>query len=307
VAETNPSLLQILRRRFWIALAVFVLTAAGGSLLVWEILPQIYTATAIVQIDDPTPHDPEAMESLDLLTAIIDNLNLKQIWGERTLRKEPLSSDEALALLKAKLKIANRPDTNNFEVTVTSKSPEEAAQILNEMMVLYESAEQAEEATHEHQGERDDLKAKIALQHTWIQKRTEERDLLIPVLAQKGIPVPSDDLVLQQLARGQDPKEDPQLRAYKRTEHELMVRQSILGNLTTQLEMMNSAALSKKSRIQISIPDPVPRRSSSVGMTLGVLISIFGGGILAAATAMALEGGFWRRKASAASGGYLRS
>jgi uncharacterized protein involved in exopolysaccharide biosynthesis len=286
MAETNSTFAKILRRGSWAGLTVFVLTFVGGIILSWAFLPMVYCATALVEFTNPIPNEIEVMESPDLLKSIIEDAHLKEVLEDQNPGAKSLSSEEILAYLQKNLKIARKPGTDFFEVTVTSERPDMAASIANALATTYKNAGDTEETMREHQSERDELQAKIDQQQTGMRNALAKRNDLIQALAKKGISIPTDDAVLNQSASGQNAKEDPELLEYKRNEHELIVRQSILQSYMARAEMLSYAGISKKGPVQIINLAEVPKHPSRHSLVLGVLVSALVGVILGAIAGM---------------------
>src|SRR5271168_1711482 len=95
---------KIIRNRLWVIFTIFALTVLSGFYVTVEVLPKIYTATSQIQIrprgvvdergisDGTTdkPFDPinfqaefQIMQSPDVLTPIITELQLDKVWAKR--------------------------------------------------------------------------------------------------------------------------------------------------------------------------------------------------------------------------------
>ena len=113
-----------------------------------------YSATATIEIKGsyqpyengihPTPgHEMqdefEVIESPDVLSPNITDLQLDRIWAKRLNKGNILPMQDALAYLVSHLKLANRPDTSIIDITVFSDVPQEAANTANAMADRYKA------------------------------------------------------------------------------------------------------------------------------------------------------------------------
>jgi uncharacterized protein involved in exopolysaccharide biosynthesis len=104
------------------------------------------------------------MQSDDMLTPIIQNLKLDQIWAKRFRSDhDTLSPQEALDHLHKVLKIEEVSGTNILKVTAYSEEPQEAADIANAVADHYLAIRDQEEAVRKKRGE-DALRDQIAQQ-----------------------------------------------------------------------------------------------------------------------------------------------
>jgi chromosome segregation ATPase len=170
-----------------------------------------------------------------------------------------------------------------------AEKPEEAANIANEIAGFYQATGDAAEGLREHQGERNDLQAKIDLQQKNIREELAERDKLKQILVQKGIAIPSGNDALAQHASGKDVNADPQLHAYILNENVLMQRQSILQNLMIELAATDHESISKKGPVQIKAAAEIPKSTSRPNLVHGVLLFAVEGAIFGAMVATMLE------------------
>jgi hypothetical protein len=112
MAEINLSFSQILRRGFEVALVVFILTFVIGVFFTWRNSPEVYVATAVIEVSSFSLASPsgtttagaqpalppdvflQRMESPFMLQTIIENSTVRQILGDQTSTKEPLTRSD---------------------------------------------------------------------------------------------------------------------------------------------------------------------------------------------------------------------
>jgi len=138
------------RRWFAIAFSVFILTFACGLFrIAWT--PKVYVATAqiagtargpIDQLwvannpnrpleEDTAPSEMEIIQSEDVLTPIIRDLELDKKWAARIPTSDPL------AYLRSHLKLEWNAGTNSIKISFFSDVPTEAANIANAIADRY--------------------------------------------------------------------------------------------------------------------------------------------------------------------------
>jgi capsular polysaccharide biosynthesis protein len=142
---------------------VFVATMASGIYVTNHLLVKVYSATASMQIptqvvnseayggwafSSPQSRALEAelenVESPEILESVVNDLGLDKAWAERVFnRSDPLTQDEAVHYLKSHLRPKFKHDSNVVEVTALSDDPKEAAQIANEVVMLYKETHNA--------------------------------------------------------------------------------------------------------------------------------------------------------------------
>ena len=152
------------------------LTLAGCA---WNPFHKMYSATAEMQIrlrdngpmSMPAPNGQiqiemqmEFMQTPDILTAIIKNQTLDQIWAKRLQSDhDVLPPQQALDHLRKVLKIEAVPGTNIVKVTASSEVPQEAADIANALVDTYKAQRDQEEAERNSRGI-DSLREQITQQ-----------------------------------------------------------------------------------------------------------------------------------------------
>ena len=129
-------------------LTVF-LTVFGLGAFVTGVMPDSYMSTARIQLTPDTArlltYDPyliqtefEVMRSAAVLDPVIQELDLTREWSRRYGRGQPLTHDEVLGLLKARLDHRPLRNTSLVEIKVFGESPEEPAKIANALTRIYQ-------------------------------------------------------------------------------------------------------------------------------------------------------------------------
>jgi uncharacterized protein involved in exopolysaccharide biosynthesis/Zn-dependent protease with chaperone function len=81
----------------------------------------------------------EVLQSDVILSRVVSELNLNQQWGERYGNGGPLKMEEAVAVLRARLRLRPVRSTSLFEICVSSDKSNEAAEIANAIAATYKS------------------------------------------------------------------------------------------------------------------------------------------------------------------------
>jgi capsular polysaccharide biosynthesis protein len=129
--------LLILLRWFLLAVVIFAVTVPGGIYLVDRLLPTVYLAKTILQVNlqgnppgQPAEFQPEfeTIQSPLVLNAVIARLDLKTSWSKRIFRTAPglISDQRALTYLTSLLKVGYKRGSNIINISVTSDDPQEA-------------------------------------------------------------------------------------------------------------------------------------------------------------------------------------
>lgn len=148
---------RIIRIRKTVILAVFLLVVITATLVTF-VLPEAFASTARIKIDReisdvaemggaPTmiaTYDPyfiqtefEVIQSAVILDRVIDNLNLKEAWGQRYNGGIPLQQPDARKILKGQIDLEPVRNTSLIQITVYSEEPAEAAQVANAVAEAY--------------------------------------------------------------------------------------------------------------------------------------------------------------------------
>jgi capsular polysaccharide biosynthesis protein len=150
-AEISKQYLFVVLRWLVIAISLFTLLVLGGYYLVNVILTKVYTATAQVEILNPTGDylaEFEIIQSPQVLLPVIHNLDLDKVWAKRIYnsKEDPLADTDALAYLNQNLKIDSKRGSNIMEITVASGVPQEASKIANAIVDRYQSLRNLQQA-----------------------------------------------------------------------------------------------------------------------------------------------------------------
>ncbi len=147
---------RVIRSRKEIILAVTLLVVLTGTAYTLT-LPRIYMAQARIQVQSDAldvevfqvagyrGYDPfflrtqyELIKSKPILYKVVDNLNLRQEWGEK--RNEdgsPLSREDAKEILSRSIDVQQYRDTSLIALMVSRENLDEAALIANELAAVY--------------------------------------------------------------------------------------------------------------------------------------------------------------------------
>ncbi len=147
---------RVIRSRKEVILAVTLLVVLTGVAFTL-MLPKTYMADARILVREDTMdvdvferqfipgYNPyfmrtqhEMIQSRQILYQVINNLNLQQVWGEAVNDDgAPLGREETYRALSGSVKVEQYRDTSLITIQVYRESPEEAAQIANEVASVY--------------------------------------------------------------------------------------------------------------------------------------------------------------------------
>ena len=282
MAETNSSFPKILRRGFLVALAVFILTVVGGVVLVWSILPKVYSATAEIQIRPegvksvaeidksdwlkgrkPFQTEFEAMQTPELLLAVISELQLDQKWAQRFgTGEEKLQPVEAYAHMLLVLKVSLKREPNLVDITALSEDPTEAAAIANAIMDRYKNMCDANVQLRNQKGV-EALRDQVEQQTQLVAEKKA---------AAEKLPESNDSLEAQR---------------------EVGEHQTILDACTLRLQQMIAERSLLESPVRIILRAAVPTAPSRPSLKHDLPVIVFLGVFLGVGTAASLEVVFW--------------
>jgi len=174
---------RILRKRFWLVVACFVVLGLGGTggIIAWYYLAPYYTAEGYVEVQ------PGQGQTVDLVRGFepgIDPRILPQFTESQVLAiKNPRVLQAALDALKGEqtmylgrtavqdlsedLTVTHIPNTQNILVALTGRDAEEVKEIVREVLTQYVSQLQADQQQadadrqQELRSERDDLRRQL--------------------------------------------------------------------------------------------------------------------------------------------------
>jgi uncharacterized protein involved in exopolysaccharide biosynthesis len=135
---------------FFTVFAVVFLLVFGLAVAVTFILPETYSSTARVNVapeegqNAATTPDatflritPSLIASQNVLSNVVNALNLSVTWGKKHFGGETLKTAETLELLKRRLDLKPVRNTTLLEITAFSEDKTEAAQIANTVAKAY--------------------------------------------------------------------------------------------------------------------------------------------------------------------------
>ena len=147
-------------RRVFVAVFVGVFTlVAASSALITFILPESYSSTARVKVEqDPpeanrpsnSPHVPdrydpyfvqtqfELIQSEVVLGKVVNDLKLDRAWGKKCSGGNALTPAETIAILKARMDLRPVRNSSLIEIRVFSDQAAEAAKLANAIARTYQ-------------------------------------------------------------------------------------------------------------------------------------------------------------------------
>jgi polysaccharide biosynthesis transport protein len=147
---------RIIRIRKTVILAVFLLVVITATLVTF-VLPESYLSTASIRVDRNSAdigeftsqrmsgvYDPyfiqtefEAIKSEAVLSNVVANMDLNQVWGRRYNGGRRLSTSDTLEYLRRKMDLRPVRNTMFIDIGVYSEKPEEAAKLANAIADAY--------------------------------------------------------------------------------------------------------------------------------------------------------------------------
>ncbi|MDB6125375.1 MAG: ywqD 2 [Pedosphaera sp.] len=149
---------RIIRIRKTVILAVFLLVVITATIVTF-ILPELFSSSARIKVErDGTDvasvggapnyasvYDPyfiqtefEVIQSEVILDKVIANLDLNTAWGKKYNTGGKLKTTETRALLKRMIDLHPARNTSLIDIRVNSDSPKEAADIANQIALVYQ-------------------------------------------------------------------------------------------------------------------------------------------------------------------------
>ncbi|HTR42768.1 MAG TPA: polysaccharide biosynthesis tyrosine autokinase [Pseudomonadales bacterium] len=151
---------RIIRIRKGIIISVFLITTLIATFVTFLMRPS-FSSTAQVRIEPDTvsdvptigegsgayvPYDPYFMETeqkailgQDVLTRVIDRLNLDDVWGKKFNNGVPFKTSETLSILRGQISLAPERNTKIIDISVISDDKDEAAIIANTIAEAYKN------------------------------------------------------------------------------------------------------------------------------------------------------------------------
>ena len=187
---------KVIRNRLWVIFTIFALTVLSGFYVTEEVLPKVYSATAQVQIEprgellvqgigqngsternfDPIKFQAEfeIMQSPDMLSPIITDLQLDKTWAQRVFKssRDKLPMQDALGYMDRILKLDYKKGTNIVSITVSSEVPSECSDIANHLADRYKQMRDNEEDQRSRAGT-DALQDQIKQQQAVVDEKRD--------------------------------------------------------------------------------------------------------------------------------------
>jgi len=150
---------RIIRIRKTVILAVFLLVVITATLVTF-ILPEYYSSKCRIKVEreqtdipfadmrNGGQYDPyfiqtefETIQSERVLSNVVADptLNLKAAWGKKYSDGNPLTTSQAITILKGKIDLRPVRNTSYIEIYVSSEKPQEAADLANAIARAYKS------------------------------------------------------------------------------------------------------------------------------------------------------------------------
>jgi capsular polysaccharide biosynthesis protein len=181
--DPAPPYLTIITRWIVSAVVIFAATWFLGLFIGDDVMTQTYEAMAEIQLQpgdlDANAQGKSALDVLrssDVLLPVIQKLNLKQRWADRTFHDQTLiSDDDAVAYLNTRLKIEVVKDTTIVQITALSDVPPFAATIANGIVDEYKAQRDADQAAAADR-EINDLRQQVADQQKVVDSNLSAMD-----------------------------------------------------------------------------------------------------------------------------------
>lgn len=168
--DPQPPYFKIVGRWLFVAASVAILTVLAGLYIVRQLLPQVYEATATLQVgpreevipgpragENPAPSSAELtptqaeaefeiIRSPEVILPVIHELGMDKGWTHGNLQPPDENSDKALLThAETLLKTDYVRGTNNIKITLSSDVPQEAADFANALADRYQALRNIEE------------------------------------------------------------------------------------------------------------------------------------------------------------------
>jgi uncharacterized protein involved in exopolysaccharide biosynthesis len=255
--------LTLVLRWLLIVAGVFMLTKAICTYFIDYVLPQVYTATAKLQVPasdltipavgsgpEPVAFQPEfenTIRSPDFLLSVIKDLGLEQAWAKRLYKSDDQLPDvDALTHMENVLKFRNEPGTNMISITASSDLPQEATDIANAVADRYKTMLDVEVDQQTNRGA-DSLRDQIAEQQRVVEEKRAAVEKIRQELGKVGITIPSST-----------GKASALLQAFHDAQHDLDQQQAILDALNVRLKQVMADSQLQESPVQILSRAEIP-------------------------------------------------
>ena len=158
---------RIIRIRKTVIISVFLLIAITSTVVTF-ILPEYYTSTARIEINQTGPdiptmsglplnqsYDPyfiqtefSKMQGEDVLGRVISAMNLNEVWGKKYNNGAPLKTEDTMTILKGRMDLSPERNTKLIDITVSDEDKDEAAQLANAIAEAYQDYRLAQASTN---------------------------------------------------------------------------------------------------------------------------------------------------------------
>src|SRR5271170_3964758 len=158
---------RIIRIRKTVIISVFLLIAITSTVVTF-ILPEYYTSTARIEINQTGPdiptmsglplnqgYDPyfiqtefSKMEGEDILGRVISAMNLNEAWGKKYNNGAPLKTEDTITILKGRMDLSPERNTKLIDISVSDEDKDEAAQLANAIAEAYQDYRLAQASTN---------------------------------------------------------------------------------------------------------------------------------------------------------------
>jgi capsular exopolysaccharide synthesis family protein len=185
---------RIIRIRKTVILAVFLLVVITATLVTF-ILPESYSSRARIRVDRDQPdisglqqsslsgiYDPyfiqtefEVIQSEVILGKVIEEMDLRRVWGKKYAGGDTLKLTEAMSLMKGRIDLRPVRNTSLIEIHVFSEDKAEAARLANAIADAYKAHRLAQRRERTLQGIKI-LDERFAEQEQKIRKAQDEVD-----------------------------------------------------------------------------------------------------------------------------------
>lgn len=163
---------RIIRLRKAIIITVFLVIALTTTVVTLVFLPEYYSSTARIEINQTGPdiptmtgvpsyqnYDPyfiqtefSKMQGEDVLGRVIKSLNLSEQWGKKYNNGVPLTMEDTMQLLKGRMDLSPERNTKLIDITVYDEKPDQAARLANAIAEAYQDYRLAQANTNTMRG-----------------------------------------------------------------------------------------------------------------------------------------------------------
>jgi uncharacterized protein involved in exopolysaccharide biosynthesis len=285
-----------------VVFTVFVLAFAHGAYITYCVLPRIYEADAKIEvprldISGPIHNELEIINSPDVLSPIITDLELDKIWAKRLkLAIDQVPMQDALGYLNKNLRFDCAPGSSVITITVSSEVPKEASDVANAVADRYQSVREAD-SKRLFEARENVIGDEITEQENVAAQKLSAVETIRSQLDKAGIHIApgaagliAADLAMQK--NGSTAQVDA-LAPLRAAQAELDAQEKALDDLRLKLrQAKNDYHLTESPVRIISLADP-PERPALPDVSLNLGRAAMEGAALAVAAAILLELAMW--------------